>query len=111
MKPKYLSITFLSLFLMNPVFCAEAPAPQRFKPQFVDVPLEVLAEAVTTATGKTFVIQPGIHFTVTLKSDRSLSSEEMYAQFRRVLDELGLGALLQRGGYIKIVRDPHLMRT
>jgi type II secretory pathway component GspD/PulD (secretin) len=99
-----LSLALLSLILATPAFCGEAAShPDRFRPQFVDVPLEALAEAVGKATGKIFVIPPGIHTSITMKSDRSLSSDELYAEFQFALGRQGLRTF-QRGDYIFIQR-------
>ena len=99
-----LSIALLSLVLTAPAFCGESTSRAlRMTPRFVDVPVEALAEAIGVATGKTFVIQPGLHISLTMTSDRSLSGDELYAEFQRVLDRNGLDTL-QRGSYIRIVR-------
>jgi type II secretory pathway component GspD/PulD (secretin) len=103
------AIVVLSAILTAPVFCGEPPSSARVWPRFVDVPVESLAEAVGAATGKTFVIQPGLHLSLTLKSERALSGEELYQEFRRILDQNGLDASPQ-GSYIKISRKPSLIQ-
>jgi general secretion pathway protein D len=103
------SVTLLSMILTAPAFCGEsALSSQRIKPDFVDMPLEKLAEAITAATGKTFVIQPGLRISLTLKADRPLTSDELYEAFLRTLDRNGLGALPQ-GGYIRIAKKTPLI--
>jgi type II secretory pathway component GspD/PulD (secretin) len=98
---RFPTIVALSMILTAPAFCGEPSTASRVRPRFVDVPVEALAEAVGAASGKTFVIQPGLHISLTLKSERALSGEELYQEFRRVLEQNGLQARPQ-GSYIRI---------
>jgi len=108
-----LFVIVLSMTLTTPAFCGESSSrPQGFRPQFTEVPLEVVAAAVAAATGKTFVIQPGIHVLVTMKVDRSLSGDELFAEFQSVLYRHGLG--MQRRSdyiYIQTMSKPRLLRV
>src|SRR4051812_36233407 len=112
-SPSLVFLAFLSLILTTPAFCGEgASSPDHFRPQFVDVPLEVLADAVGKATGKTFVIPPGMRVSITMKSDRSLSSGELYAEFQFALSRQGLRTF-QRGDriFIQPAGKPGLVRV
>jgi type II secretory pathway component GspD/PulD (secretin) len=95
------TIVALSMILTAPAFSGEKSTTPRVRPQYVDVSVEALAEAVAAASGKTFVIQPGLHLSLTLKSERALSGEELYQEFRRVLEQNGLQESPQ-GTYIRI---------
>lgn len=103
------AIVVLSAILTAPAFCGEPSTSARVRPRFVDVPVEALAEAVGAATGKIFVIQPGLHISLTLESERALSGEELYQEFRRILDKNGLEASPQ-GSYIRISRKAPLIQ-
>jgi general secretion pathway protein D len=95
------------------VLAAPAPAPQatqqptsqqRITPNFKDADITQIAEAVSAATGKNFIIDPRVRAQVTMLSATPMSPDAFYQAFLSILQVHGFVAL-PAGGVIKIVPD------
>lgn len=78
--------------------------PTTIQPNFRDVDLVEVIEAVSQQTGKTFILDPRVRAKVTLVSNRPMSSEEFYGAFLSLLQVHGFAAV-PAGQVIKIVPD------
>lgn len=81
----------------------------RLTPNFRDADITQLIDLVSQATGKTFVIAPGVHAQVTWLSGpgTALSPEQFYQGFLSVLQVHGLVAVPQ-GNLVKILPDTNM---
>ena len=82
---------------------------QRITPNFRDADITQLIDLVSQATGRTFVIAPGVHAQVTWLSGpgTALTSEQFYQGFLSVLQVHGLVAV-PSGNLIKIIPDTNM---
>jgi general secretion pathway protein D len=77
---------------------------QKITPNFKDADIQQIAEAVSLATGKTFLIEPRVRAQVTLFSSTSMTPEAFYQAFLSILQVYGFVAL-PAGDIIKIMPD------
>src|ERR1019366_1677741 len=77
---------------------------QRITPNFKDADITQIAEAVSAATGKNFIIDPRVRAQVTMLSATPMSPDAFYQAFLSILQVHGFVAL-PAGGVIKIVPD------
>lgn len=77
---------------------------QRITPSFKDTDITSIAEAVSTVTGKTFIIDPRVRAQVTMLSSTPMSPDAFYETFLAILQVHGFAAL-PAGNVIKIVPD------
>ena len=112
----------LRMTLLRPIFvCALAvllaslaaaqqpppPAPasaQRITPNFKDADITQIAEAVSAATGKNFIIDPRVRAQVTMLSSTPMSPAAFYEAFLSILSVYGFVAV-PSGNIIKILPD------
>jgi general secretion pathway protein D len=77
---------------------------QRITPNFKDADITQIAEAVSAATGKNFIIDPRVRAQVTMLSSTPMSPDAFYQAFLSILQVHGFVAL-PAGKVIKIVPD------
>jgi len=82
----------------------QQPSQQRITPNFKDADITQIAEAVSAATGKNFIIDPRVRAQVTMLSATPMSPDAFYQAFLSILQVHGFVAL-PAGGVIKIVPD------
>jgi general secretion pathway protein D len=79
-------------------------SPQRITPNFKDADITMIAEAVSAATGKNFIIEPRVRAQVTMLSSTPMSPDAFYEAFLSILQVHGFVAM-PAGDIIKIVPD------
>jgi general secretion pathway protein D len=77
---------------------------QRITPNFKDADITMIAEAVSAATGKNFIIEPRVRAQVTMLSSTPMSPDAFYEAFLSILQVHGFVAM-PSGDIIKIVPD------
>lgn len=77
---------------------------QRITPNFKDADITQIAEAVSAATGKTFIIDPRVRAQVTMLSSTSMSPQAFYEAFLSILQVYGFIAV-PSGSVVKILPD------
>src|SRR5471032_1624684 len=82
----------------------QQPSQQRITPNFKDADITQIAEAVSAATGKNFIMDPRVRAQVTMLSATPMSPDAFYQAFLSILQVHGFVAL-PAGGVIKIVPD------
>jgi general secretion pathway protein D len=88
---------------------APAPAPvasgsRMITPNFTNVPIEQLAEAVGEATNTTFIVDPRVRAQVSLVNPKAMTANELYYAFLSILQVYNFAAL-RSGNIVKIVPD------
>jgi general secretion pathway protein D len=83
---------------------AQAPQAQRITPNFRDADITQIAEAVSAATGKTFIIDPRVRAQVTMLSSTPMSPSAFYETFLSILQVYGFIAV-PSGSVVKILPD------
>src|SRR5205807_10335939 len=83
---------------------ASAQPPQRITPNFKDADLTQVAEAVSAATGKNFIIDPRVRGQVTMLASTPMDSAALYEAFLAILQVHGFIAVAA-GNLIKILPD------
>ncbi|MBV9317117.1 MAG: type II secretion system protein GspD, partial [Gammaproteobacteria bacterium] len=81
-----------------------AQQAQRITPNFRDADITQIAEAVSAATGKTFIIDPRVRAQVTMLSSTPMSPEAFYETFLSILQVYGFIAA-PSGNVVKILPD------
>ena len=97
---KITTILLLLLAITNNSFSQE----QSITPNYLGVELRSVIEAVSSITGKNFIIDPRVRAEVTLLSSTPMSTEAFYEAFLSLLQVHGFVAV-QAGEIIKIVPD------
>ena len=77
---------------------------QKITPNFKDADITMIAEAVSAATGKNFIIEPRVRAQVTMLSSTAMSPDAFYEAFLSILQVHGFVAM-PSGDIIKIVPD------
>ena len=83
---------------------ASAQQAQRITPNFKDADITQIAEAVSAATGKNFIIDPRVRAQVTMLSSTPMSPAAFYEAFLSILQVYGFIAV-PAGDVIKILPD------
>src|SRR5580700_6860263 len=83
---------------------AAAQQAQRITPNFKDADITQVAEAVSAATGKTFIIDPRVRAQVTMLSATAMSPAAFYEAFLSILQVYGFIAV-PSGDVVKILPD------
>ena len=83
---------------------ASAQQAQRITPNFKDADITQIAEAVSAATGKTFIVDPRVRAQVTMLSTTPMSPAAFYETFLSILQVYGFIAV-PAGDVIKILPD------
>src|ERR1017187_7233099 len=92
------------VLLVGGAGAAEEQTTQRITPNFKDADITQIAEAVSAATVKNFIIDPRVRSQVTMLSSTPMSPDAFYQAFLSILQVHGFVAL-PAGGVIKIVPD------
>src|SRR3984957_1681697 len=90
--------------LIGTAMAADAESTQRITPNFKDADITQIAEAVSAATGKNFIIDPRVRAQGTMLSSTPMSPDAFYQAFLSILQVHGFVAL-PAGKIIKIVPD------
>src|SRR6185369_11020590 len=101
-----------------PLAWPQVPAPgtpprnstTRVTPNFRDVPIEQLADAVGQATGKTFIVAPNVKAQMSLINPGSYTPTELYYAFLNVLQVNGFAAVPAGNNIVKIVQDTNALQ-
>jgi general secretion pathway protein D len=80
------------------------PPGQRITPNFKDADITQIAEAVSAATGKNFIIDPRVRAQVTMLSSTAMSPAAFYQAFLSILQVYGFIAV-PSGDVVKIMPD------
>lgn len=91
------------LFTSIPVASAQ-PLEGRVTPNFKDADIVQVSEAVSTATGKSFIIDPRVRSSVTMLSSTPMSPAAFYEAFLAILEVHGYVAV-PAGNIVKIIPD------
>jgi general secretion pathway protein D len=86
---------------------AAAPAAsgsRMITPNFTNVPIEQLAQAVGEATNTTFIVDPRVRAQVSLVNPKAMTANELYYAFLSILQVYNFAAL-RSGNVVKIVPD------
>ena len=100
----YRSFIVRTLAVLLAVSLASAQQVQRITPNFKDADITQIAEAVSAATGKTFIIDPRVRAQVTMLSSTPMSPAAFYETFLSILQVYGFIAVPQ-GNVVKILPD------
>jgi general secretion pathway protein D len=99
------TVCALSVLMAASLASAQQGQPaQRITPNFKDADITQVAEAVSAATGKNFIIDPRVHAQVTVLASTPLSPEAFYQTFLTILQVYGFVAV-PAGNMIKIMPD------
>lgn len=83
---------------------------RRITPNFKDADINLIAEAVSAATGKTFIIDPHVRAQVTMISSSALSPDAFYQAFLSILAVYSFVAVAD-GNVVKIIPDANAKQT
>ncbi|HYL04376.1 MAG TPA: type II secretion system secretin GspD [Steroidobacteraceae bacterium] len=78
---------------------------ERITPNFKDADITQIAEAVSAATGKNFIIDPRVRAQVTMLSSTPMSPAAFYQTFLSILQVYGFIAVPAEGNVVKILPD------
>src|SRR5580658_4201900 len=90
--------------LVGTAIAADAESTQRITPNFKDADITQIAEAVSAATGKNFIIDPRVRAQVTMLSSTPMSPAAFYEAFLSILQVYGFVAV-PSGNIVKILPD------
>jgi general secretion pathway protein D len=102
-RSRILSVWAAALCMAATIVSAQQ-SPQRITPNFKDADITMIAEAVSAATGKNFIIEPRVRAQVTMLSSTPMSPDAFYEAFLSILQVHGFVAM-PAGDIIKIVPD------
>jgi general secretion pathway protein D len=88
----------------------QQPQAQRITPNFKDADITQIAEAVSAATGKTFIIDPRVRAQVTMLSSTPMSPEAFYQTFLSILAVYNFIAIPD-GSVVKILPDANARQS
>ena len=88
----------------------QAQQQQRITPNFKDADITQIAEAVSAATGKTFIIDPRVRAQVTMLSSTPMSPEAFYQTFLSILAVYNFIAIPD-GPVVKILPDANARQS
>ncbi|HEY0766579.1 MAG TPA: secretin N-terminal domain-containing protein, partial [Steroidobacteraceae bacterium] len=98
------SFAVCALAVLMAASLASAQQAQRITPNFKDADITQIAEAVSAATGKTFIIDPRVRAQVTMLSTSPMSPAAFYEAFLSILQVYGFIAV-PAGNVVKILPD------
>src|SRR6478609_2339198 len=78
---------------------------QKITPNFKDADITMIAEAVSAATGKNFIIEPRVRAQVTMLSATAMSPDAFYEAFLSILQVHGFVAMPSGANIYKILPD------
>ncbi|HEU4623997.1 MAG TPA: type II secretion system secretin GspD [Steroidobacteraceae bacterium] len=95
---------FAGSLAVLPVPALAQQTQQKITPNFKDADITMIAEAVSAATGKNFIIEPRVRAQVTMLSSTPMSPDAFYQAFLSILQVHGFVAM-PAGDVVKIVPD------
>jgi general secretion pathway protein D len=98
------SLAVCALAVLLAAQLASAQTTQRITPNFKDADITQIAEAVSAATGKNFIIDPRVRAQVTMLSSTPMSPDAFYQAFLSILQVYGFIAV-PAGNIVKILPD------
>lgn len=99
----------LLLLLCTSLAMAQTPsATQRITPNFQNVEISVVAEAVGAATNTSFIVDPRVRGQVSLINPRAMTPRELYSAFLQMLSVYNFAAVPGDNGIVKIVPDANI---
>jgi general secretion pathway protein D len=98
------SLAVCALAIALSASLVSAQQAQRITPNFKDADITQIAEAVSAATGKNFIIDPRVRAQVTMLSSTAMSPEAFYEAFLSILQVYGFIAV-PSGNVVKILPD------
>ena len=98
------SLAVCALAVVLSASLVSAQQAQRITPNFKDADITQIAEAVSAATGKNFIIDPRVRAQVTMLSSTAMSPEAFYQAFLSILQVYGFIAV-PSGNVVKILPD------
>ena len=104
MRTRALILSAAALFITGTglAFAQSSESTNRtYLPNFVNIEIATLAEAVATATGKQMLLHPRVQGVVTLISDQPLSASQLYAAFAQTVVVKGY-VMDEEHGVVKI---------
>jgi general secretion pathway protein D len=103
-----LAVSALAVLMTASLASAQqAQQAQRITPNFKDADITQIAEAVSAATGKNFIIDPRVRAQVTMLSSTPMSPAAFYEAFLSILQVYGFIAV-PAGDVIKILPDANV---
>src|ERR1700733_11525902 len=90
--------------LIGTAMAADEECTPRITPNFKDADITQIAEAVSAATGKNFIIDPRVRAQVTMLSSTPMSPSAFYEAFLSILQVYGFIAV-PSGDVVKILPD------
>lgn len=99
----------LLLLLCTSLAMAQTPsATQRITPNFQNVEISVVAEAVGAATNTSFIVDPRVRGQVSLINPRAMTPRELYRAFLAMLSVYNFAAVPSEDGIVLIVPDANI---
>ncbi len=98
------SVAVCALAVLMAASLALAQTAQRITPNFKDADITQIAEAVSAATGKNFIIDPRVRAQVTMLSSTPMTPAAFYEAFLSILQVYGFIAV-PAGNVVKILPD------
>jgi len=99
------SIAVCAVAVLIAASVASAQQTQRITPNFKDADITQIAEAVSAATGKNFIIDPRVRAQVTMLSSTPMTPAAFYEAFLSILQVYGFIAVPAGNNVIKILPD------
>jgi len=99
------SIAVCAVAVLIAASLASAQQTQRITPNFKDADITQIAEAVSAATGKNFIIDPRVRAQVTMLSSTPMTPAAFYEAFLSILQVYGFIAVPAGNNVIKILPD------
>jgi general secretion pathway protein D len=101
-----LACTLAALGVAAPALAQQA-STQRITPNFTNVDITQIIQAVSMATGKNFIIDPRVRAQVTMLSSTPMTPDEFYQAFLAILQVHGFVAIPD-GNVVKIIPDANM---
>jgi general secretion pathway protein D len=101
---RFRSLAVCALAVLIAASLASAQQAQRITPNFKDADITQIAEAVSAATGKNFIIDPRVRAQVTMLSSTPMTPAAFYEAFLSILQVYGFIAV-PAGNVVKILPD------
>ena len=98
------SLAVCALAIVLSCSLVSAQQAQRITPNFKDADITQIAEAVSAATGKNFIIDPRVRAQVTMLSSTAMTPDAFYQAFLSILQVYGFIAV-PSGNVVKILPD------
>src|ERR1043165_3956872 len=103
-RSRFLAVWTATLCVAASLVASAQQSQQKITPNFKDADITMIAEAVSAATGKNFIIEPRVRAQVTMLSSTPMSPDAFYEAFLSILQVHGFVAM-PSGDIIKIDRN------